>query len=117
MTKALSEAVARRPPHGAGTSTSNPNRACGKVAISAASSAATPIGLSPNGSGAYFTFVASSDTHVRFGPSTVAAATANDYLMRAGVAEEFWCESNEDTHLTALRDTADGGLYWYRSGG
>lgn len=115
MTKALSEAVARRPPHGSGTTTSNPNRAVTKTAIATASTAAVPLGLSPNGSGAYFTFVAIGDTHIRFGPAAVAAATASDYMMRAGSIEEWWCESNEDSHFTAIRDSADGSLYWWRS--
>lgn len=117
MTKALDEAVARRPPHGSGTSDSAPSRAVSKVAVGSASSAATPIGLATNGTGAYFTFVSSGDAHIRFGGANVAAATANDYLLRAGIADEFWCEANEDGYFTVLRDTADGSLYWYRSGG
>jgi hypothetical protein len=117
MTKALSEAVARRPPHGASTTTSSPNRAVTKTATTNTTTAAVSLGLSANGSGAYFTFAASQDAHIRFGPSTVAACTTGDYLLRAGVAEEFWCESNEDTHFTAIRDAADGSIYWWRSGG
>jgi len=117
MTKAFSEAVARRPPHGSGTATSSPNRAVTKTASASASTAATSLGLEVNGSGAYFTFAATQDAHIRFGRASVAAATSSDYLLRAGVAEEWWCEGNEDTHFTAIRDATDGSIYWYRSGG
>lgn len=118
MTKALDEAVARRPPHGSGTTDSAPNRAISKTAVGSASSAATPVGLTPNsGTGAYFTFVSTGDAHIRFGAANVAAATTSDYLLRAGTPDEWWCESNEDAYFTILRDTADGSLYWYRSGG
>lgn len=117
MTKALNEAVARRPPHGSGTTTSNPNRAVTKTAVGSASTAAVPVGLTAPGTGAYFTFISSGDAHIRFGPAAVAAATVSDALLRAGQAEEFWCEYNEDSHFTCIRDTADGSLYWWRSGG
>lgn len=110
--RAFDEAVARRPPHGNGVT--GDARACGRVAITSTTLAATALGF--GGSGAYYTFVSSADSHIRFGRSNVAAATTSDYLMRAGQPEEFWCEASEDSHFTAIRDTADGALYYYRSG-
>jgi hypothetical protein len=114
MTKALTEAVARRPPRGNASGDVGANNT---VAITSASVAAQSLGqASPaNGSGFYVTMVCSQDAHVRFGTSAVAAATTSDWLLRAGVAEEFWCESNDDTHFRAIRDAVDGTLYWFRS--
>jgi hypothetical protein len=114
MTKALAEAIARRPPRGNATSDVGANNT---VATAAASTAAQSLGqVSPgNGSGFYVTMVCTQDAHIRFGISTVAAATASDYLLRAGIGEEFWCESSDDTHFRVIRDTADGTLHWYRS--
>jgi len=86
-----------------------------RVAVGAASSVAQALGQSANGSGFFVTMVCTADAHVRFGLSNVAAATTNDYLLRAGQAEEFWCESSDDTHFTVVQDSAGGALYWYRS--
>lgn len=117
MTKALTEAIARRPPHGSGTTTSDPNRAVTKTSVTSASTAAIATGASANGTGIYITLVCSQDAHIRFGPAAVGAATTSDYLLRSGIAEEFWCEGNEDTHFRVIRDAVDGSLYHWRSGG
>lgn len=112
MTKAFSEAIARRPPRGQGTGEDGANNT---VAVTSASTAAQSLGQVQNGSGFWVTMVCTQDAHVRFGISTVGASTTSDYLLRAGVAEEFWCESNLDTHFRVIRDTADGTLHWFRS--
>lgn len=115
MTKALAEAVARRPPRGNATGDVGANNT---VATSAASSAAQSLGqVSPgNGSGFYVTMVCSQDAHIRFGLITVGPATASDYLMRAGVAEQWFIVNPEDVAFRIIRDTADGTLYYWRSG-
>lgn len=112
MTKAFSEALARRPPRGTGVTDLG---AANRVAVGAASSPVQALGQSPNGSGFFVTMVCTADAHVRFGLVGVLPAVSSDYLLRAGQAEEFWCESSEDTHFTVIQDAAVGLLYWYRS--
>lgn len=110
--KGFPEAIMRRPPRANG---SGEVGACSTVNTTSGSTSAQALNMPLNGSGAWFTFVCSQDAHIRFGLSTVGNAGLTDWLLRAGVAEEFWCESNIDTHFKATRDTADGTLYWYRS--
>lgn len=112
MTKALAEAISRRPPRGNATGDVGANNT---VAVTAASSTWTSLGLVQNGSGFWVTLVCSQDAFIRFGASNIGAATTSDWLLRAGVAEEYWCESNDDAGFRAIRSTTDGTLYWYRS--
>lgn len=60
--------------------------------------------------------VATQDVHVCFGVANVGAATTADMIFKAGVEEEFWCNQAEETHFRAIRDAADGDLYWWVSG-
>jgi hypothetical protein len=113
MTKALAEAIARRPPRGNGTGEAGANFS---LAVTVASSSAQTIPQVKGGSGAFFTFVCSEDCCIRFGGANISSATAFDYLMRAGQSEEWWCEANEDLFFCVIRAGAtDGSLDWYRS--
>jgi hypothetical protein len=107
LTKAFAEAVARRPPRGIGPG------AARRLAVSGTSTPALPLGFGDNSF--FITIVSTQDAHIRFGASDVAAATATDWPLRAGQAEEFWCEANEDTHFTVIQDAVGGFVYWYRS--
>lgn len=114
MTKAFSEAIARRPPRGANAA--QVDGGAQTLAVTSASSASTTLNQVANGSGYWVTMVCTQDCHIRFGVTgSVGNATTSDYLMRAGVAEEWWVESNLDQAFTVIRDTSDGTLYWYRS--
>lgn len=112
MTKALAEAISRRPPRANASGEVGANNT---VAVTAVSSAFTSLGLVQNGSGFWVTLVCSQDAFIRFGGSSIGLATTSDWFLRAGVAEEYWCESNEDTGFRVIRSTTDSTLYWYRS--
>lgn len=116
MATSFNEAAGRTCPHGNG---SGEMGQCYATPVTAASSAAVAL-VQPtgNGSGFYCTFISTVDAHIRFGYVSVGAATQSDYLLRANIPDEWYCEKSSETHFRLLRDTAataDGVLYHYRS--
>lgn len=104
MTKAFSEAVARRPPRGNGTGE------MGEAFAAAGGATPVPLPMPVNGSGAWWTFKPAANGNIRFGRANVAAATASDYPLAAGIPEEWWCEAGEDSHFCS-----SGAVIFYRS--
>lgn len=57
------------------------------------------------------------DCYIRFGLSTVAAATATDYPLFANTEYAWEVDSNTITHYRLIRKSADGFAFAYVVGG
>lgn len=55
--------------------------------------------------------ICSTDTHIRFGDSSVGAATTNDFRLAANVAHVFDVFPGSD-RFRAIRASSDGTLIW-----
>lgn len=56
-------------------------------------------------------FYATTQCHIRFGTSSVGAATANDFPIPAGQIIRLRCD-HRATHFRVIRSSADGNLHY-----
>lgn len=112
MPKPLLSFVARRPPRSFSTGSGAPFSAAFTAAVG--TTGASLQNIPTGGSGTWFTFVATADCHIRFGSFSGDTATVSDFLMRAGVQEE-WYLMTEDTFVRVIGDVFSGTLRWWRS--
>jgi len=110
---ALTAAANIRAPHGYGTSEKGEVQ---KVAVEATSSASTAVGHTKNDKQVFYTFVSTVDCYIRFGETAAAAATADDWPLKADVKEPYRLTPRE-RFFTVIRKTGDGVLKWYESEG
>ena len=102
-----------RPPHGQATGDRNANV---RTATAVASTAAIAVSSNmPTGGGLWITMICTAACRIRFGDSTVGAATASDHLIPANTYVQYWCHSVFETHFRVIRDSADGLLDHYVS--
>lgn len=114
MSPGQSQAVAKRPPHGAGTTHPLRTVSLSFTAVSSAATSAVPDGF--DNTGCWVTFSSSTDCFIRFGRQTdVGSATSSDFGMTAGTQYDWWIAQNEDAYFTVIRSTADGVLKRNRS--
>ncbi len=109
-----SAAIAKRPPHAAGSGYATQVE---KTNVTSVSATAVPVfALGVPFAGCWGSFTCSSDCYIIFGRADVpAASAANGFPMLAGVSYDFWINDTEDTHLSVIRVVADGVLTRYRS--
>lgn len=104
-------AILRMPP--APAASSDVYKATRTAVGAGASTAAIAIGA-PS-SGAYYSFKArGGDISVVFGPDSVSAATANDFVIIAGTSEDWWIGPGVFMRAFGI---AAGDLHWARNGG
>lgn len=109
-----SAAIAKRPPHAAGSGYATQVEKTTVTAVSATAQSVAALGIPL--CGCWFSFVSSGDCFIIFGRSDVPAATsANGYPMLAGVEYNWWINDTEDAFFSAIRSTVDGVLTRYRS--
>jgi hypothetical protein len=81
------------------------------TAFTATSTAAVQI--HPNGQGKYIVnLLPTQNCFIRFGTSSVGAATSNDWPLVANQLVRFVI-SNDTNYFTVIRNSADGTLDWY----
>jgi hypothetical protein len=106
MSRALQEAIEVMPPLAATDAGASKAQ---KVALTGASSTAEQTLT-----GGYFTFYSTTDCHIAFYKVTGGgAATTNDWFIPAGQERQYFVEDYK--FFKAIRDTADGTLWFYRS--
>jgi hypothetical protein len=108
--RALTEAISRTTPCGAGTGLVG---AAQSLAFTGTSSAETAVDASIQ-MGAWVTFTADQDCFIRFGPTGLAAAAAGDFPLFQGTQQEWWVETDRNAFRVIQKTTA-GTLSWYRS--
>lgn len=108
----LSSFVARRPPRSFSTGSGAPFSVAFAPGVGTTGIALQNIPT--GGTGTWFTFVATVDCHIRFGSFSGDTATVSDFLMRAGVQEE-WYVMTADTFVRVIGDTLSGTLRLWRS--
>ncbi len=81
--------------------------AANKQSISGTTTAAVNVGTGTT----RIMITCDQDAHIRFGPSTVTAAVTTDWPLWARVPQIFDIKS-ANHYFTAIRDSADGSLYW-----
>lgn len=104
--RGLQEAVVVTPPFAAAASTEAGK--ANSVAITSASTAEQTL------TGGYVTFYPTTDLHIAFYRVTGgAAALVTDWFLPAGQERQYFVDGS--LFFKAIRDTADGTLWWYRS--
>ena len=109
----VSKALSVSPPAVDWTATAFTATSTAAVSLGFIAASATTIGQLHS---EWFSFVADQDVHIVFGDANVAAATTSRRRLFAGQEYQWECTPSRETHFRVIRNSADGTLYWGRSG-
>lgn len=114
-----SGAIAKRPPHAAGSGSPMQIYNTDFTAVSTAATEVLPVVAGQGGVpmlGCWVTFSCTADCYIHFGRADLpAASSTNARKFVAGIDYDFWINDTEDAYFRVIRVSADGVLTRNRS--